>query len=251
MATADLSAPHGLRLTIEDYPFAHDGLLIWDAIKEWVTYYVCHYYPNPNDIQKDNEIQAWWTEIRTIGHEDKKDEPWWPTLNTQQDLIDIISTMIWVTSGYHAAVNFGQYTFGGYFPNRPTIARTKMPTENPTEEEWNTFLKKPEVTLLNCFPSKSQATKIMAILDVLSNHSPDEEYIGEKIEPGWAEDPVVKMAFERFNRRLKEIERVIDDRNKDTSLRNRTGAGIVPYELLKPFSGPGITGKGIPMSISI
>ena len=29
----DPSAPHGLRLLIEDYPYAVDGLEIWSAIK--------------------------------------------------------------------------------------------------------------------------------------------------------------------------------------------------------------------------
>ncbi|WMV06887.1 hypothetical protein MTR67_000272 [Solanum verrucosum] len=75
--------------------------------------------------------------------------------------------------------------------SRPTIARSKMPTEDPTAEEWEWFMNKPEEALLRCFPEQIQATKVMAILDVLSNHSPDEEHIGEKIEPYWAEDPII------------------------------------------------------------
>jgi lipoxygenase len=37
-----------------------------------------------------------------------------------------------------------------------TIARTKMPTEDPTGEEWKKFMKKPELALLKCFPSQLQ-----------------------------------------------------------------------------------------------
>ncbi|KAE8039377.1 hypothetical protein FH972_011795 [Carpinus fangiana] len=251
MAVEDPSAPHGLKLTIEDYPFANDGLILWDAIKEWVTDYVNHYYPNPSLILSDQELQQWWTEIRTLGHADKKDEPWWPVLKTPKDLIQIITTIVWVTSGHHAAVNFGQYTYAGYFPNRPTVARTNMPTEDPSEEFWKNFLKKPEGALLQCFPSQIQATRVMAVLDILSNHSPDEEYLGDKIEPTWAEDPIIKAAFERFNGRLMEIEGTVDERNANRNLKNRSGAGVVPYELLKPFSKPGVTGKGVPYSISI
>uniref|UniRef100_A0A2N9G921 Lipoxygenase n=1 Tax=Fagus sylvatica TaxID=28930 RepID=A0A2N9G921_FAGSY len=251
MAVEDPAAPHGLRLTIEDYPFANDGLVLWDAIQKWVTDYINHYYSDPSLVESDQELQAWWTEIRTVGHADKKDEPWWPDLKTTKDLIDIITTIVWVTSGHHAAVNFGQYAFAGYFPNRPTIARTNMPTEDPSEEEWKTFLKKPERALLQCFPSQLQATRVMAVLDILSNHSPDEEYLGEKMEPSWGEDPVIKAAFERFHERLKELDRIVDERNADNSLKNRVGAGVVPYELLKPFSQPGVTGKGVPYSISI
>ncbi|GAV69080.1 Lipoxygenase domain-containing protein/PLAT domain-containing protein [Cephalotus follicularis] len=251
MAVEDPSAPHGLKLTIEDYPFANDGLNLWDAIKVWVTDYVNHYYSNASLIESDKELQAWWTEIRTVGHGDKKDEPWWPALKTPQDLIGIITTIVWVTSGHHAAVNFGQYTYAGYFPNRPTIARMKMPDEDPTDKDWQFFMEKPEVVLLGTFPSQIQATKVMAVLDVLSNHSPDEEYLGEKMEPSWAEDPIIKVAFEKFTGRLKELEGLIDERNINKELKNRNGAGVLPYELLKPFSQPGVTGKGVPFSISI
>ncbi|KAK1429094.1 hypothetical protein QVD17_11296 [Tagetes erecta] len=251
MAVEDESAPHGVKLRIEDYPFANDGLLLWDVIKQWATTYVNHYYPQPNLVETDTELQAWWNEIRTIGHGDKKDEPWWPLLKTQQDLIKIVTTIMWVSSGHHSAVNFGQYDFAGYFPNRPTIARIKMPNEDPTLEEWEAFITKPEDVLLDCFPTQIQATKIMTILDILSSHSLDEEYIGATMEAAWAVEPTIKAAFEEFSGRLKAIEVIIDSRNRDPGLRNRCGAGLVPYQLLKPFSEPGVTGKGVSCSISI
>ncbi|PHU29513.1 Linoleate 13S-lipoxygenase 2-1, chloroplastic, partial [Capsicum chinense] len=246
LAEEDPNAPYGLKLTIEDYPFANDGLVLWDTLKQWVIAYVNHYYPQTNLIESDIELQAWWSEIKNVGHGDKKDEPWWPELKTPNDLIGIVTTIIWVASAHHAAVNFGQYSYAGYFPNRPTIARTKMPTEDPTDEEWENFLNKPEEALLKCFPTQIQATIVMAVLDVLSNHSPDEEYVGKNIEPYWSEDPIINTAFEVFSGKLKELEGIIDARNADCNLRNRNGAGIVPYELLKPFSGPGVTGKGVP-----
>ena len=251
MAVEDPSAPHGLKLMIEDYPYANDGLLIWDAIKQWVTDYVRHYYLEPILIQSDTELQAWWTEIRTVGHGDKKDEPWWPDLKTPDDLIGILTTIIWTASAHHAAVNFGQFDYGAYFPNRPSIARVPMPTEELSLEEKKKFLERPEVFLLESFPTQLQAIKVMIVLDILSNHSPDEEYIGGQLRLYWADNKVIKAAFERFQGRLMEIEGIIDARNADWSLKNRSGAGVVPYELLKPYSGPGVTGKGVPNSISI
>ncbi|KAK1586522.1 hypothetical protein Q3G72_003416 [Acer saccharum] len=251
LAVEDPSAPHGLKLTIEDNPFATDGLVLWDIIKQWVTDYVNHYYPDPSLVESDKELQAWWFEIRNVGHADKKDEPWWPVLKTSEDLIEIVTTIVWVTSGHHAAVNFGQYTYGGYFPNRPTITRTHMPDEEPTEETWKLFMEKPEAVLLEALPSQIQATKVMAVLDTLSTHSPEEEYLGDIVEPSWKQDPVINAAFERFNGKLKEFEGIVDGRNANTNLKNRNGAGMMPYELLKPFSKPGVTGKGVPYSISI
>ncbi|KAK9072572.1 hypothetical protein SSX86_009007 [Deinandra increscens subsp. villosa] len=251
MAEEDPNSPHGLKLAIEDYPYANDGLVLWDAIKGWVTDYVNHYYPDANLVSSDNELQSWWTEIRTLGHQDKKDEPWWPSLETPQDLIKILTTMIWVASGHHAAVNFGQYDYGGYVPGRSTIARVKMPCEDPTEESWERFREKPEAELMATFPSQLQASQVMSVLDVLSNHSPDEEYIGQKMEPSFESDPRIKECYEVFAGRLKELEEIIDGRNADVSLKNRNGVGVPPYQLLKPLSKPGVTGMGVPNSISI
>ncbi|XP_028790511.1 lipoxygenase 6, chloroplastic-like isoform X2 [Neltuma alba] len=117
MAVEDPSMPCGVKLVIEDYPYAADGLLIWSAIKEWVESYVEHFYSDSNSITSDFELQAWWNEIKHKGHHDKKNEPWWPKLESKEDLSGILSTMIWVASGQHAAINFGQYPFGGYVPN--------------------------------------------------------------------------------------------------------------------------------------
>ncbi|KAF3643060.1 Lipoxygenase 2.1, chloroplastic [Capsicum annuum] len=61
----DPNAPYGLKLTIEDYPFAND-------------------------------------EIKNVGHGDQK-----------YDLIGIIRTIVWVTSGHQAAVNLAQYSYAG------------------------------------------------------------------------------------------------------------------------------------------
>jgi lipoxygenase len=240
-----------LELTIKDYPYANDGLLIWNCIKQWASDYLSVYYNSDEDITGDEELQAWWDEVRTKGHADKKDEPWWPVCNSKDNLVEILSVIMWVTSGHHAAVNFGQYHYAGYFPNRPTVMRKNIPVEEDRDDEMKKFMAKPEEVLLQSLPSQIQAITVMATLDILSSHSPDEEYMGEYAEPAWLAEPMVKAAFEKFSGRLKEVEGTIDERNNNPENKNRCGAGIVPYELLKPFSEPGVTGRGIPNSISI
>ncbi|VAI25290.1 unnamed protein product [Triticum turgidum subsp. durum] len=254
MAEEDPTAEHGLRLAIKDYPFANDGLLIWDAIKGWVQAYVSRYYPDDDSVTQDEELQAFWTEVRTEGHGDKKEAPWWPKLDTPETLAHTLTTIIWVAAAHHAAVNFGQYDFGGYFPNRPSIARTKMPVEEPVDDAaLKKFLDNPDEALRECFPSQVQATVVMAVLEVLSSHSPDEEYLGGMETAPWGDDTAVRAAYTRFNDELKVAEGVIKERNENRMLKNRCGAGIVPYELMKPFSqpGPGVMRKGIPNSTSI
>ncbi|KAL6646743.1 hypothetical protein ACP70R_015437 [Stipagrostis hirtigluma subsp. patula] len=252
MAEEDPEAEHGLKLTIQDYPFANDGLLIWDAIKGWVQAYVARFYPDARSVAGDAELQAFWTEVRTVGHGDKKDAEWWPSLDTPESLAYTLTTIIWVASAHHAAVDFGQYDFGGYIPNRPSAARTNMPVEEPVDAGvLAAFLDNPDQALRECFPSQVQATLVMAMLVLLSTHSPDEEYLGGLDTALWNDDDAVQAAYGKFSARLKEIEGIIDGRNMDGKLKNRCGAGIVPYELMKPFSQAGETGKGIPNSTSI
>ncbi|CAB4315619.1 unnamed protein product [Prunus armeniaca] len=86
VAVKDANSPHGLRLLIEDYPYAVDGIEIWFAIKTWVEDYCSFYYKTDDIIQKDIELQSWWKELVKEGHGDKKDEPWWPKMQTREDL---------------------------------------------------------------------------------------------------------------------------------------------------------------------
>lgn len=251
MAVEDPSATGGVKLVIEDYPYAADGLLIWSAIKEWVESYVDHYYSEQNSVATDVELQAWWDEIKNMGHPDKRNEPWWPKLKTKEDLSGILTSMIWVASGQHAAINFGQYPFGGYVPNRPTLMRKLIPQEN--DSDYEKFMLNPQHTFLTSLPTQLQATKVMAVQDTLSTHSADEEYLGQlnPLHAHWTNDHEILELFNKFSTRLQEIEEIINRRNKDIRLKNRSGAGVPPYELLLPSSGPGVTGRGIPNSISI
>ncbi|XP_021899735.1 lipoxygenase 6, chloroplastic [Carica papaya] len=251
MAVEDPSMPCGIKLVIEDYPYAADGLLIWSAIKDWVESYVEHFYVEANSVETDVEIQAWWNEIKNKGHYDKRKELWWPKLETREDLSGILTTMIWIASGQHAAINFGQYPFGGYVPNRPTLMRKLIPQEE--DPDYEKFILNPQCTFLSSLPTQLQATKVMAVQDTLSTHSPDEEYLGQinHLHTQWINDHKILKLFDQFSAKLSEAEEIINRRNKDIRLKNRNGAGVPPYELLLPSSGPGVTGRGIPNSISI
>lgn len=250
MAEPDPSKPHGLKLLMEDYPYASDGLLIWAAIENWVKTYVTHYYPNPNMIREDEELQSWYWESIHVGHGDLRHETWWPELNNCDDLISILTTLIWLSSAQHAALNFGQYPYGGYVPNRPPLMRRLIPDEN--DPEYTIFLNDPQKYFLSALPSVLQATKFMAVVDTLSTHSPDEEYLGERQQPSiWTGDAEMVEAFYGFSAEIGRIEKEIDRRNADGRLKNRCGAGVLPYELLAPSSEPGVTCRGVPNSVSI
>ena len=249
MAVKDVNSPHGLRLLIEDYPYAVDGLEIWSAIKTWVEDYCSFYYKTDDLVQDDSELQSWWKELREEGHGDKKDEPWWPKMQTREELIETCTTIIWIASALHAAINFGQYPYGGYPPNRPAMSRHFMPEEGTSDYE--ELKSHPEKALLKIFTSQFESVLGISLVEILSRHSSDEIFLGQRDSLDWTSDTEPIEAFKRFGQNLKEVEDRITKRNKDEKLKNRVGPVKMPYTLLCPTSEEGLTFKGIPNSVSI
>ncbi|KAK4273458.1 hypothetical protein QN277_021855 [Acacia crassicarpa] len=249
MAVEDPSSPNGLRLLIEDYPYAVDGLEIWFAIKAWVRDYCSYYYKTDEVVRQDPELQAWWKELREEGHGDKKNEPWWPKMQTREELIESCTIIIWIASALHAAINFGQYPFGGYPLNRPSISRRFMPKKG--SPEYDELLANPEKAFLKTITSQLQTVLGISLIEVLSRHTSDEVYLGQRDTPDWTSDADPLEDFEEFGRRLREIEGGIMRRNSDETLKNRAGPVKMPYTLLYPSSEGGLTGMGIPNSVSI
>jgi linoleate 9S-lipoxygenase len=255
MAVVDSSMPYGLKLMIEDYPYAVDGLDIWFAIVSWVKEYLSFYYQNDDAVKSDTELQAWWSEIRNVGHGDKKDETWWYSMETVEEVEKALTTIIWVASALHAAVNFGQYPYAGYMPNRPTISRRFIPEEG--SQEFSELVENPDLFYLKTVNNQFQTTLGIALIEILSSHSTDEVYLGQRATNEWSDNEDVIEAFKRFGTKLKEIEKNITERNQNTERwKNRCGPAKVAYTLLYPNTSDlshkgGLTGKGIPNSVSI
>ncbi|KAI5326440.1 hypothetical protein L3X38_035514 [Prunus dulcis] len=249
VAVKDANSPHGLRLLIEDYPYAVDGIEIWFAIKTWVEDYCSFYYKTDDIIQEDTELQSWWKELVEEGHGDKKDEPWWPKMQTREDLVETCTIIIWTASALHAAVNFGQYPYAGYLPNRPTLSRKFMPEKGTPE--YKELESSPDTVFLKTITAQLQTVLGIALIEILSRHSTDEVYLGQRDTPEWTADTEPLKAFDKFGRKLAEIEDRITSMNNDEKLKNRVGPVKMPYTLLFPTSGGGLTGRGIPNSVSI
>ncbi|KAF3948713.1 hypothetical protein CMV_025324 [Castanea mollissima] len=252
MAIKD-SNPTGVRLLFEDYPYGADGLEIWTAIKTWVTDFCSIFYKDDNSVKSDIELQAWWSEIKNMGHGDKRNETWWYKMKEFSELTEALTTLIWIASALHASVNFGQYAYAGYPLNRPTLCRKFIPKEGTIE--YAEFLEDPDKYYFKMLPERFEMSLTVALVEVLSQHTSDEVYLGQRPSE-WTDNEEVKHKFDKFNAELQQIERKIMERNKDPRLKNRYGPVKIPYQLLYPdtsSNGPkeGITGKGIPNSISI
>lgn len=98
----------------------------------------------------------------------------------------------------------------------------------------------------------------MAILEILAKHANNERYVGQ-IDGSTLEfddDKGVAEAFKKFSSRLVQVEKNVTSRNNNPNLKNRLGPALVPYTLLYPNTSDlsrsgGLTGRGVPNSISI
>ncbi|KAL2608573.1 hypothetical protein R1flu_027146 [Riccia fluitans] len=249
---ADASQPGGVKLVVDDYPFAKDGLELWDVIKSYMGKYLnIAYKGSDKAVQEDVELQRWWNEVVQIGHGDKKDEPWWPNADSIQNLTHICTTIAWISGPHHAAVNFGQYAYAGFMPNRPSHLKKLIPEEGSKEED--KMLEDPQKWLMETLTSQSATAIILTVLELLSSHAIDEEYQGKRLHDNWTSDPEIKAAFTEFSAKIDALQRKFEERNADKSLVNRTaGPAKLPYMLLYPHSAEsGLTGRGVPYSISI
>jgi lipoxygenase len=245
-----------LSLHVANYPYAVDGLDVWRAIEGWVRSYCAHFYHADAAVAGDRELQAWWDDVRYVGHGGRQgDRACWLELDSLANLVESLSTLIWIASALHAAVNFGQYGYAGFMPNRPTRCRRFVPM--PASPEMAQLEADPEKFFLDMVPDRFTTTLGLTLIEVLSSDTSDELYLGQQTTSAWTDDGEVLLLLDRFREELRRVEKRVTERNGDQRLKNRRGPVKVPYTLLFPDVGnvggkeKGTTGKGIPNSVSI
>lgn len=165
IAVRDSTQTSGVILLLEDYPYATDGLDIWVCIKKWVHKYCIRVYPDDLAVNSDVELQSWYTEIRHVGHGDRRDDPHcWLELNSVENLTQTLTTLIWIASALHASVNFGQFAYAGFAPNRPTRCREFIPVENTLE--FAALQNDPEKFFFQMVPDRFTTTLGLALIEV-------------------------------------------------------------------------------------
>jgi arachidonate 15-lipoxygenase len=212
------------------YPYRDDGMLVWQAIKTFVSDYLNHFYPTVAEINNDPELQAWAAELsnQTTGGK-VKGMP--GKINTVPELAQIVTTIIFTCGPQHSAVNFAQYEYMTFAPNMPLAAYQDTPAENPDEEEPMTMEK-----ILNLLPPYKKSAEQLEILDVLSAYKYDRlgyydraigELYNEQIEDIFNEHTAILNIIRQFQQNLNMVEQEIDANNKKR---------VVPYPYLKPSS---------------
>ncbi|EFJ46751.1 hypothetical protein VOLCADRAFT_105417 [Volvox carteri f. nagariensis] len=252
-----------------DYPYATDGLDVWNALTSYFDKYLRLYYKSDEDVENDAELKEWWSEVKTVGHGDLMEfglrpggeEQLWGfegNITSVQQLVRVLATIAWLGSGHHAAVNFGQYDYTSFVLNAPSLVRKPMPA--PGDKSWEKLTRAPvgekqEAIIMTYLSDPFTAATVAATVKLLSTHARDEQTLDE-MNPHLV-DPDACVANQDFIEDMKRLEQTIEMRNADSKnwARFRLALGDtarpLPYTLLLPGSPAGVTMRGVPYSVSI
>ncbi|WP_019498926.1 lipoxygenase family protein [Pseudanabaena sp. PCC 6802] len=210
------------------YPYRDDGKLVWDAIWQFVSAYLGLHYHTADSISSDRALQDWAQKLHlvfSIAGGDGKGMP--AQIDTLEQLVEVVTTIVFTCGPQHAAVNFPQYEYMTFAPNMPLSSyREFAGAAEFTQKDFMRFL-----------PPSQQAAGQLSTTFLLSSFRYDR--LGH-YDPSFFEafadgmQDKVKTVVTAFQQQLDVVEAEIDRRNQ-----NRT----VPYPYLKPSL--------IPNSISI
>jgi arachidonate 15-lipoxygenase len=205
------------------YPYRDDGLLVWGAIRDWVAAYLGLYYPSDEAVKSDRQLQNWVQELVAFDGGRLQDfgEGEGSAIETLIYLIDAVTMIIFTASAQHAAVNFPQNGIMSFAPAMPTAGYEEVNAigSQTTQKDWFELL-----------PPLEQAQSQLNLLYLLG--SVHFTKLGDYEEDDFT-DPKVAEPLKAFQKRLTEIDGIIDRRNL-----NRPD-----YDYLKPLN--------IPQSINI
>ena len=208
---------------VGDYYFRDDGMALWNALESFARDVVDGWYKDDAAVAADSALQEFALEC---AQEDRGRVPGFPrTFEDKETLVKSLTIISWTASGLHAAVNFPQFAYYGYVPNRPLFFRTKMPA--PEDRVTLTTLFDDAVAR---FRNAIQGMLITWTLTLPSEHNLDER---DKDFKGRGRQAYLREAYDRFKVRLEGIEAAIDARNLDLADQDK-----VPYTYLEPENVP-------------
>ncbi len=224
---------------LPNYYYKDDALLMWKATKKYVSDVIKNHYQTNQAVENDDKLQAWKNELispdaGTIKGllPPEKASQLTGQLNNVDDLIEIVTTMIFLATTQHAAVNFGQYDYGAWVANMPFALYEPFSSlyTVDTEEER-------EKILLKWLPGRQQTIKQIVLVKVLTILPP---FTSKSLLtlPNPFKEEGDKQAFKDFKEKLREIESQLKERNEQLKQEGKT-----PYVYLQP--------SHIPQSIAI
>nr|XP_033796844.1 arachidonate 5-lipoxygenase-like isoform X1 [Geotrypetes seraphini] len=200
---------------ISYYFFRDDGLMVWEAVTNFVTDVVNIYYHSDEVVCEDTELQAFVKDVFVKGLRNKKASGFPECLKTQEKLIEYLTMVIFTASAQHAGVNFGQFDWCSWIPNAPPTMRCPPPKQKSTVTQ---------KYIMESLPDRGRSCWHLGAVWALSRFQDSELFLGMYPDEHFTEKPV-KEAMLAFRKNLNGICSFIQDRNKNMKL---------PYYYLSP-----------------
>ncbi|XP_061586510.1 polyunsaturated fatty acid lipoxygenase ALOX15B-like [Cololabis saira] len=207
-------AERGLQ-DVPNYYYRDDGLRVWAIIHRFVDGILGHYYQNDSHVQQDSEVQKWILDIFEHGFLSQASTGIPQRFTTLAELVNFVTMVIFTGSAQHAAVNSGQYDYGGWMPNNPISLQLPPPTKKGTASE---------ATMLATFPDVNTTVRGMATMWLLSKQSSDFVPLGQYLEEHFSEETPCKV-IQDFQKELELLSEAIKARNENLE---------VPYTYMDP-----------------
>ena len=194
------------------YHYRDDARKLESAIHEFVGSVVRHFYKSNEDVAADFELQSWTRELADPTEGNLRGFP--TELGSVDQVISLLTTIIFTASGGHSSTNNGQYEMYGYIPNVPGAMYAPPPTRKDSCSEQ---------TLADALPKGKFAGQQIATAHLLSE--PTEDPLGNYRPAFFAGHREVEPMMKQFQRQLFEISQSNEARNE---------ALEVPYTYLDP-----------------
>lgn len=212
------------RNVLPDFAYRDDGLLIWNAIANWVRDYINVYYTSDSDVDNDTELTAWVDDVANNGKISG-----FKAITSRQQLVDVITMIIFTATAQHAVVNFPQPELFGYAPAISAAAYAPAPqtATGLTEADWQKMM-----------PPMLAAYEKINIYQILGavHHIKLGQYNRAvyPYEPLMTDPRIVSAGgpLQRFQKELASIEQEIIQRNQSRAY---------PYRYLLPSQIPNST----------
>ncbi|XP_051758820.1 polyunsaturated fatty acid 5-lipoxygenase-like isoform X1 [Ctenopharyngodon idella] len=207
---------------VEDLPnyyYRDDGMMVWEAMKSFVSDVVKIYYGSDETVQEDKEIQAFVKDVCFGMKNCPKNCEFPDSLKTREQLVEFLTVVIFTASAQHAAVNFGQYDWFAWVPNSPSTMRKPPPTQKGQVDM---------KYIMESLPDRGRSCWHLGAVWALSRFQDNELFLGEYPDMYFTEQPVME-AIENFRKKLAEVTNIIKSRNKNLK---------VPYCYLSPDQIP-------------
>jgi arachidonate 15-lipoxygenase len=175
-------------------------MLVWEATKSWVSDFIAITYSSDAVVRADYELQAWAAEISASKGGQVKNFGQTPGgIGSREDLIDILTMIIFTAGPQHAAVNFPQATDSAFLPANPFAGyRPEIKSNTLTEADWLAFLPPLDI----------------AIRQAHTGYFLGSVYHGRLGHYGNIFSGSTNDAMKRYQKRLADIDSIIDGRNK-------------------------------------